>query len=1392
MASDPPSKEPAEPAAEQAAPGGGAALQAYRAARREEREDWRSGRHATHGAGDGYFGAWRSTRVDAETETERERGTGRGRAFSRPGLPEDDALRRAPRPHFWSSRLYGEPHGRWESETAHPHPLSAADPAVVYEATGGAWSCCSCHASRPAGQMHHCATCWAARRKYDLCDRCWLQLRVDQSGGCSVARLEEFEWDLRDALQERQDHSARPFAILTRILGEGDQGLLLGGRATKTVAASNFRRLLCMHLFDAAGQRDAAPTEQEVQAVFAKYGKDDEGLLPYEVFARSLLSGVSAQLANRGFRRGPLRPGEPAEWPKQSMIRYPQCKRAVLPPSDWDGTLVTRSASKPEGSLELEHVFGYAGRQTVSPNLFYTRSGEVVYHTAALAVVADPPEEGAQSRQRFFRGHNNTITSLAAAPDGVTFATGQRVPTGSETRPAVLVWDSGQVDQYADGSASAVRLELGEEDGFVCTMAFSQADDGQFLATISGNEDHTIRLWDWRSVPPIMLSELPTKKGSPPQIYGVRWNPFPLQPDATLEERKKHVDLVVFGDNCLLSYSLNEDTQELERADPSAGACEMDVFRDACFLHTGHIITCGANGQLGVWFEGEGVQQIRNPHSAETEAFHEGGIRAIRAVRDPGGKVAQIITAGADGMVLLWESDSWDGFPTALADSKAPPPMTVGQQIPEEGPDEADGPGDRPSIVSVDAHPDHIPDEAPAKLLAGDAAGCIWELDSEENADSRLLMSGHGGDVMCVASHPREPAYCVSASTEGMLYARDIGSHQIGRRIRLPVDPEDEKGAELLRAWSCSFSTDGTMLAVSTAGVVGKGASETVDGLPYAMPPEEGGSVVVLDVRQVFGGPASAEAQYFCEQCQQDGPIVCSKCDKWCGNRLAIGASQPPRLFEIDNGPDIVEVARFSPDDSLLAVAGHGRVVDIYAVRPPDDGDESSNGPKWRRVARCIGHSGTVVQLDWSADGQILRSTSADYDVLHWDTRGRQVLNNQRDTAWADWTSTLGFEVMGIWAASHSGAHGMPDGATINAVHRSPCKRYVVTSDDNGAVRLLNYPCVVADAPAQICTGHASFVTGARWSADGQYVVTSGGHDGTLFQWKVSTPDVEDDAGVRGSWERRVGRSEFVPAAAYKGPRQGYAYREDGEHGAGYYHTPAEQRWQKQARANHTSTTLRQTRQRLRELTQPELCQLAQDANLTLDADDEDATSRAALIAMLLDHEASGMGRNGLEGEGSTLGMSTALQEASLKKSRLAQDLERFDRRVAAQGRQLAHRDVEIAALREQLSQVENIDRGKSRDRGLARRRVDSGANQTTVHGRGPLPTEGKIGHVRPIVALESHVANRMAELTFARGEELMLVRQSSAEWWLAKGRHGQKGLVPSALFAKGDETETA
>eukprot|EP01047_Picozoa_sp_COSAG01_P072884 COSAG01_NODE_11715_length_1874_cov_1.406761_3_plen_59_part_00 len=50
--------------------------------------------------------------------------------------------------------------------------------------------------------------CYATEfRKLDLCDRCWLACRVDETKArCSVGRLEEWEWELRDALHALKSH----------------------------------------------------------------------------------------------------------------------------------------------------------------------------------------------------------------------------------------------------------------------------------------------------------------------------------------------------------------------------------------------------------------------------------------------------------------------------------------------------------------------------------------------------------------------------------------------------------------------------------------------------------------------------------------------------------------------------------------------------------------------------------------------------------------------------------------------------------------------------------------------------------------------------------------------------------------------------------------------------------------------------------------------------------------------------------------------------------------------------------------------------------------------------------------------------------------------------------
>jgi hypothetical protein len=104
--------------------------------------------------------------------------------------------------------------------------------------------------------------------------------------------------------------------------------------------------------------------------------------------------------------------------------------------------------------------------------------------------------------------------------------------------------------------------------------------------------------------------------------------------------------------------------------------------------------------------------------------------------------------------------------------------------------------------------------------------------------------------------------------------------------------------------------------------------------------------------------------------------------------------------------------------------------------------------------------------------------------MLYFDPHtGRQLKDNQRDTSWAGWTCLLGFPVMGIWFADS-------DGTDINSLHASPSGRYLLTADDLGRVRLLNYPCVVQNAPAHVYGGHCSHVMNVRWSADETYAVS--------------------------------------------------------------------------------------------------------------------------------------------------------------------------------------------------------------------------------------------------------------------------------------------------------------
>ncbi|XP_059209236.1 echinoderm microtubule-associated protein-like 1 isoform X2 [Centropristis striata] len=191
------------------------------------------------------------------------------------------------------------------------------------------------------------------------------------------------------------------------------------------------------------------------------------------------------------------------------------------------------------------------------------------------------------------------------------------------------------------------------------------------------------------------------------------------------------------------------------------------------------------------------------------------------------------------------------------------------------------------------------------------------------------------------------------------------------------------------------------------------------------------------------------------------------------------------------DGNEQLSVMCFGPDGNFLAIGSHDNYIYIYAV--------AENGRKYSRVGKCSGHSSFITHLDWSVDSQYLVSNSGDYEILYWiPSVCKQVVSVEttRDIEWATHTCALGFQVFGLWPDGS-------DGTDINAVCRSGDKSLLVTGDDFGKVHLFAYPCSQFRAPSHAYGGHSSHVTNVTFLYDDSYLVSTGGKDMSVMQWRI-------------------------------------------------------------------------------------------------------------------------------------------------------------------------------------------------------------------------------------------------------------------------------------------------
>ncbi|XP_011145909.1 echinoderm microtubule-associated protein-like 2 isoform X5 [Harpegnathos saltator] len=221
-----------------------------------------------------------------------------------------------------------------------------------------------------------------------------------------------------------------------------------------------------------------------------------------------------------------------------------------------------------------------------------------------------------------------------------------------------------------------------------------------------------------------------------------------------------------------------------------------------------------------------------------------------------------------------------------------------------------------------------------------------------------------------------------------------------------------------------------------------------------------------------------------------DGNVIVVGCvsGKW----LAIDSETRELYTHHSDGSEPLQAVQFSPDGSLLALGSRDNYIYIYQV--------NDDATKYSRVGRCMGHSSFITHLDWSVDGQYLRSNSGDYELLYWNPGVcRQIPQPSmlRNVDWATHTCVISFETIGIWP---EGA----DGTDVNNCTRSGDGKLLATGDDFGKVKLFSHPACQPKSLYHSYGGHSSHVTNVSFLQDDSRLVSTGGADTSVLQWIVN------------------------------------------------------------------------------------------------------------------------------------------------------------------------------------------------------------------------------------------------------------------------------------------------
>ncbi|XP_038072339.1 echinoderm microtubule-associated protein-like 6 [Patiria miniata] len=223
------------------------------------------------------------------------------------------------------------------------------------------------------------------------------------------------------------------------------------------------------------------------------------------------------------------------------------------------------------------------------------------------------------------------------------------------------------------------------------------------------------------------------------------------------------------------------------------------------------------------------------------------------------------------------------------------------------------------------------------------------------------------------------------------------------------------------------------------------------------------------------------------------------------GSFTVLKAKDLSEVIHIKDRKEVIHEMKYSPDGNYLAVGSNDNYVDIYAVTQ-----------RYKKVGQCAGSSSFITHLDWSEDSKYLQTNSGAAERLFFRMpAGKQVTQRDevRSIRWATWTSVLGPEASGIWPK-------YSDTNDVNAVDAHFGSEVMVTGDDFGLVKMFRFPSLKKGAKFRKYVGHSAHVTNVRFSHDHRHVISTGGGDHAVFQWRFIPEGVnaQDESGDTGHY----------------------------------------------------------------------------------------------------------------------------------------------------------------------------------------------------------------------------------------------------------------------------------